>query len=133
MTDNDPAASGALLAGLNARYTHSNPALYGIRAHCRRGKTRVDILEKSVNAPPETIIAAIGAFRAGVIGLSVYVWNARYLRALLPRIKAAAPQCRLVLGGPEVTHSPGDWLSMSEVDHVVQFNMVQNPYRYQVE
>lgn len=119
MNDTAHSASGALLAGLNARYTHSNPALYSLRAHCRGGGTRVDILEMSVNASPEDIIAGIVSSRAGIIGLSVYIWNARCLRALIPRIKAAAPGCRLVLGGPEVTHSPGDWLSMNEVDIVV--------------
>mgnify|MGYP005846465451 CR=1 FL=1 len=119
MNDTAPAASGALLTGRNARYTHSNPALYSLRAHCRGGEARVDILEMSVNASPEDIIASIVSSRAGIIGLSVYIWNARCLRALLPRIKAAAPGCLLVLGGPEVTHSPGDWLSMNEVDIVV--------------
>ena len=119
MSENGRATPVALLAGLNARYTHSNPALYSLRAHCRGGGTRVDILEMSVNASPEDIIAGIVSSRAGIIGLSVYIWNARCLRALIPRIKAAAPGCRLVLGGPEVTHSPGDWLSMNEVDIVV--------------
>ncbi len=108
-----------LLLGINARYSHSNPALYSLRACCRGLDRRIEILESSINANPEKIIADIAASHAGIVGVSVYIWNSRMVRILLPRIKESLPDCRVVLGGPEVTHAPDEWLSMNAVDCVV--------------
>lgn len=108
-----------LLLGVNARYSHSNPALYSLRAYCRGLDRRIEILESSINANPSKIIADVAASRCDIVGISIYLWNALLVRGLLPGIKAAVPGCRIVLGGPEVTHTPGEWLSMDEVDCVV--------------
>lgn len=119
MEENAGAAPDALLLGLNARFTHSNPALYGIRAYCRADARDIEIFEFGMNTPPEEIVSGVEVSRAGIVGISVYIWNADLARTLLPRIKLALPECRIVLGGPEVTHSARDWLSMDEVDFVV--------------
>ncbi|HSV97445.1 MAG TPA: DUF4080 domain-containing protein [Spirochaetota bacterium] len=108
-----------ILLGINARYSHSNPALYSLRAYCRGLDRRIEILETSINAASNRILADVIASRPGLVGISVYIWNARVVRGLLPGIKTALPDCRVVLGGPEVTHAPAEWLSMSGVDCVV--------------
>ncbi len=119
MTNHGHHTGGIILLGLNARYSHSNPALYSLCAYCRGLDRRIEIREASINAAPEKIIAEVAASRAHLVGISVYIWNARMVRTLIPGIKVRLPDCRIVLGGPEVTHAPDNWLSMDEVDCVV--------------
>jgi len=62
----------------------------------------VTIVEEARDADPDAFAARILSARPAIVGFSCYVWNVRALMAAARRIKAAAPDTIIVLGGPEV-------------------------------
>jgi radical SAM superfamily enzyme YgiQ (UPF0313 family) len=55
-----------------------------------------------------------------VLLLSVYIWNAELISAILPDLRAMLPRCRLIIGGPEAGYNAGVWLARHpELDLVV--------------
>ena len=62
----------------------------------------VPIAEFDKAASAEDIATAVIAARPDVVGLSCYVWNIGVLQDAARRIRAALPEVRMVMGGPEV-------------------------------
>ena len=54
-----------------------------------------------------------------IVGFGVYVWNVRQTTAVLRLLKAARPQLKIVLGGPEVSHELAGQEIVELADHVV--------------
>ncbi len=117
-----------LLLGINGRYSHSNLALRYLRNEVEAEGHNARLLEFEITSKREDILQAIvgvserngvsaePALLAGepappdVVLISVYVWNALLVRALLPDIRSLLPEARLILGGPEVSYSVDEWL-----------------------
>ena len=98
-----------VLLGLNARYSHSNPALYSLRTVVA-DICDCTILEFSINAELNGIIQNILHNNAEVLALSVYIWNASLVREMIKQIALDAPDLTIVLGGPEVSYTGESWL-----------------------
>jgi anaerobic magnesium-protoporphyrin IX monomethyl ester cyclase len=62
----------------------------------------VPILEFDRDCDHERIARDLLAAEPDVLGLSCYVWNVRALLAAARQVKAARPNVRIVIGGPEV-------------------------------
>ena len=63
-----------LLAAINAKYIHSNPAVYSLRAYAGEGlRQYVELAEYTINQPMEEILADIYRRRPEVIGFSCYI------------------------------------------------------------
>ncbi|HVZ22674.1 MAG TPA: radical SAM protein [Vicinamibacterales bacterium] len=62
----------------------------------------VPIVEFSARATVDAMVERLLALDADVLALSCYVWNVTALFAVGRRVKAARPNVRVVLGGPEV-------------------------------
>ena len=99
-----------ILAGINARYTHSCLALYCLKSALRGIEVEAAVREFSINQPVDEIAARLAAEGADVTALSVYIWNSEPVRKLLPLLHERCPGTLLVLGGPEVSYNPGSWL-----------------------
>ena len=94
-----------LLAALNAKYIHSNPAVHSLRAYAGEGlKGHIEIAEYTINQSCEEILADIYQKRPDVIGFSCYIWNISMVEALLAEIPKVLPGVPIWLGGPEVTY-----------------------------
>jgi radical SAM superfamily enzyme YgiQ (UPF0313 family) len=94
-----------LLAAINAKYIHSNPAIYSLRAYAGEENAEyTELAEYTINQPLEEILADIYRRRPDVIGFSCYIWNWNYVRRLLPEIPKVMPGTDIWLGGPEVTY-----------------------------
>jgi radical SAM superfamily enzyme YgiQ (UPF0313 family) len=101
----------ALLIAVNARYSHSNLAIRYLRNEIERiGRQGVEIREYAINQNELDIIEEIDAIHPDVLLISTYIWNARYLSALLPDLHALLPHCKIILGGPEAGYAPETWL-----------------------
>lgn len=114
-----------LLAAVNARFTHASPVLRYLRnaieaasgdgtAHeillreYHIGQNHLEITRDMVLAAPEVLL------------LSVYIWNAEFISAILPDLRAMLPTCRIIIGGPEAGYNAGSWLAdHPELDLVV--------------
>ena len=109
-----------VLAALNASYIHSNPALYALRrsayAYLEKAEDAgaaeepfIELAEYTVNDRYEDILFDLIGREAGMIGLSVYIWNSQFCLQLLADLRRLHPQEEgmiLFAGGPEAeTHS----------------------------
>ncbi|HMB19870.1 MAG TPA: radical SAM protein [Spirochaetota bacterium] len=109
-----------LLLAVNARYTHSNPALYYLRNYCVGTGANFVIREYSIKASPENIIDEIQNTRPHVVALSVYIWNSKYMEKLLPMLTSLSPKPVIVCGGPEVSYNPESWIDRHPgIDYIV--------------
>lgn len=94
-----------LLVALNAKYIHSNPALYSLRAYTGEAlQEYVEIAEYTINHAFTDVLADIYQRKPDAIGLSCYIWNIEQMLELVTELGKLMPQVPIWLGGPEVTY-----------------------------
>lgn len=106
---NRPKNHNVLLIGINAKYIHSNPAVYSLKAYADRyyphrpdGCT-LGIAEYTINQPVHAILADLYQKRPQVAAFSCYIWNWNMVQELLAELPKLLPDTALWLGGPEVS------------------------------
>lgn len=126
-----------LLVAINAKYIHSNPALYSMKAYaeeqlrqirsadmqgsadirwCNAPRERFDedvqieIFEATINQQTGDVLKEIYCRRPDVIGISCYIWNISMVQELLASLHKIMPQVPVWLGGPEVSYCPEEVL-----------------------
>ena len=93
-----------LLAALNAKYIHSNPAIYSLKAYAgEKYAPYIELGEYTINQSISEILADIYKRKPDVIGFSCYIWNFTMVQELLVEVHKLLPDTRLWLGGPEVS------------------------------
>ena len=96
-----------LLTAINAKYIHSNPALYSLRAYAGRIEDRqIVIAEYTINHRREDILSDLYRQNPDMLAVSCYIWNWELVRSLLPEIPKILPRTQIWLGGPEVSYDP---------------------------
>jgi len=94
-----------LLVAVNAKYIHSNPAIYSLRAYSGEELQQyVELAEYTINQSMQDILADIYRRKPDAIGFSCYIWNWEMVEALLTEIRKLLPDTALWLGGPEVSY-----------------------------
>ena len=94
-----------LLAAVNAKYIHSNPAIYSLRAYAGEElRQYVELAEYTINQSMQEILADIYHRKPSVIGFSCYIWNWRLIQELLVELPKILPDIVIWLGGPEVSY-----------------------------
>ena len=99
-----------LLAAINAKYIHSNPAVYTLAAFAGMEPQAVEIREFTINQYKEEILESIYKARADVVMFSCYIWNIALVSSVSAMLKAAAPHVHIWLGGPEVSYDAPEFL-----------------------
>ncbi|MBO5144908.1 MAG: DUF4080 domain-containing protein [Lachnospiraceae bacterium] len=98
-----------LLVGINAKYIHSNPAVYSLKAYAdkyypdRPDGCTLEIAEYTINQQTGTILADLYHKRPDVAAFSCYIWNWNVVQELLAELPKVLPDTKLWLGGPEVS------------------------------
>ena len=105
-----------VLVAVNAKYIHSNLAVYSLKAYAdarlrRRkspasGTVEIEIGEYTINQQPDSIMEDIYKRRPDLLCFSCYIWNIRMIRELLPELGKVLPDTEIWLGGPEVSYDP---------------------------
>ena len=110
-----------LLVALNAKYIHSNPALYSLRSYAgEQLQEHVEIAEYTINQSLTEILADIYKRKPEVIGLSCYIWNIEMMFDLVKELSKLLPDVPIWLGGPEVTYDAPKLLTKyPEIDGVM--------------
>ena len=93
-----------LLAAINAKYIHSNPAVYSLKAYVAEYGEDVEIVEYTINHREEAILADLYEKNPDVIAFSCYIWNWHFVQPLLRELPKVLPDADLWLGGPEVSY-----------------------------
>jgi len=108
-----------LLTTLNARYTHSAFGLRYLYANLGEFQENARILEFSSNDAMQSVAEELLALKPDLIGIGVYIWNAREVQELLHILKKVSPHTTVVLGGPEVSYAPLR-VDFSAADYIIQ-------------
>lgn len=94
-----------LLVAINAKYIHSNPAIYSLRAYAGPGlQEHIQLAEYTINNQMQDILGDIYRQKPDVIGFSCYIWNWNLVRELLTELPKILPDTQIWLGGPEVSY-----------------------------
>ena len=92
-----------LLAACNAKYIHSNPAVYDLRAYASRFKESILLGEYTINQTKDEVLKDIYRSGADVVCFSCYIWNISYIKDLIHDLKKILPGTAFWVGGPEVS------------------------------
>ena len=92
-----------LLAACNAKYIHSNPAVYDLRAFASEYKEHILLGEYTINQTKDEILKEIYRSGAEVVCFSCYIWNISFVRELIFDLKKILPGTAFWVGGPEVS------------------------------
>ena len=95
-----------LLVAVNAKYIHSNLALYSLKAFAQAKGVESELAEYTINHQMETVLRDIYLRKPDVIGFSCYIWNMSFITELAEEVHKVLPQVPIWLGGPEVTWNP---------------------------
>lgn len=97
-----------LLTAVNAKYIHTNPALYSLRAYAvKYGQglgEYVRLEEYTINQRPNEILSGIYKQNPDVIAFSCYIWNITEVLSLVRELHKILPHVPIWLGGPEVSY-----------------------------
>lgn len=94
-----------LLTAINAKYIHSNLAVYSLRAYAKKYVQHTEIAEYTINQTMDDILSDIYKKRPDVLCLSCYLWNILYVEQLITEIHKVLPDLQIWLGGPEVSYN----------------------------
>lgn len=100
-----------LLTAVNAKYIHSNPAVYSLFAYAGEElQQSIEIAEYTINQQTEEILSDMYERQPDVIAVSCYLWNISMAEVLVKELKKILPQTEIWLGGPEVSYDAADVL-----------------------
>lgn len=99
-----------LLAACNAKYIHSNLAVYNLKSCSGEYSSRVVVKEYTINQLRDDILKDIYLEKPDVICFSCYIWNISFVRELVPDLKKILPQVEFWAGGPEVSYDAVEFL-----------------------
>lgn len=99
-----------LLAALNAKYIHSNLALFSIRAYAKKQGVSLELAEYTINHRPDAVLRDIYERKPAVAAFSCYIWNIGMICEIAAELHKVMPQMPVWLGGPEVTYEAEEQL-----------------------
>ncbi len=99
-----------LLVAVNAKYIHSNLAVYCLKSYAMSKGYEVEVAEYTINQPIGDILRDLYKKKADVVAFSCYIWNIEYIKVLLKDYKKICPESELWLGGPEVSYRAKEFL-----------------------
>lgn len=114
-----PHSHDIVLSTLNSRYLHSAFGLRYLYASLGEFQSRATIREFTIHQRPADIAEQLLAEQPRIIGFSVYIWNIAETTEVVAFIKTLAPDVVIVLGGPEVSHTPDLPEVCSQADYVI--------------
>ena len=97
-----------LLVAINAKYIHSNPAVYSLKSCVGEYESHVDIVEFTINQQPSLILREIYKKHPDVIGFSCYIWNYNLIDSIIPDLHNILPDVDIWAGGPEVSYDASE-------------------------
>lgn len=96
-----------LLTAVNAKYIHSNLAVYELCAYAKKyfkGDLGIEIKEYTINHQVDDILEGIYKAKPDVLCFSCYIWNINYVEEVAEEFHKLCPQVPIWVGGPEVSY-----------------------------
>lgn len=92
-----------MLMAVNAKYIHSNLAVYSLQSYAAGHGIRADIAEYTINQQKDEILRGVYRQKPDVLCVSCYIWNISYVKELMGDVKKILPDTDIWVGGPEVS------------------------------
>lgn len=93
-----------VLVAINAKYIHSNLAVYSLAAFGQNQGIDVKIKEYTINNNKDEILSSLYEEEADIVAFSCYIWNIEYVRAVASELKKVDKEITIWVGGPEVSY-----------------------------
>jgi len=90
-----------LFLAINAKYIHTNIAIRYFYHLCK-DVYPCKFLEFNINQDPDDVLFKVVEEGPKYVAISVYIWNALYVKRLIEGIKKTLKDVTIILGGPEV-------------------------------
>lgn len=109
-----------VLVAINAKYIHSNLAVYSLRSYARTFGYEPELLEFTINQQKDQILKGIYEAKPDLLCFSCYIWNLSYVEEIIEDIKKILPKVTIWAGGPEVSYDAPQFLKRHpEVDGIM--------------
>lgn len=99
-----------LLTAVNAKYIHSNPAIYCLQSYAHDFREYIELAEYTINQSLEEVLRSIYEKRPNILAFSCYIWNISMVERLIREYKKLDPKVEIWVGGPEVSYDAMDCL-----------------------
>ena len=101
----------AVLAAVNAKYIHSNLAVYCLKAYAKQQGEEVTLREYTINQNLEEILKGLYQEQPDFLALSCYIWNISMVKEIAAELHKILPELQIWVGGPEVSYDAGRFLT----------------------
>ena len=108
-----------VLSTLNARYAHASLGLRYLLANMAELQPQTRLVEFVIGTRTADIVEKLLAHAPAIIGFGVYIWNVEETTKVVAMIKRVAPHVKIILGGPEVSHEPGEQPIVALTDYLI--------------
>lgn len=109
-----------LLAAINAKYIHSNLAVFSLKKYAQKYKECISIGEYTINQYVDEILMDIYKQKPDILALSCYIWNIDMVKKLTKELKKICPKLPIWVGGPEVSYEVETFLNCNpQIDGVM--------------
>lgn len=93
-----------LLVACNAKYIHSNLAVYDLQAYASDYADHIVLKEYTINQQKDDIMRDIYLEHPDVVCVSCYIWNLSFVKELMADLIKILPGADFWAGGPEVSY-----------------------------
>ena len=100
-----------LLAACNAKYIHSNLAVYDLQAYASEYTDHIILKEYTINQQKDDIMRDIYLEHPDVVCVSCYIWNISFVKELMADLAKILPDADFWAGGPEVSYDAEKFLA----------------------
>ena len=100
-----------LLAACNAKYIHSNLAVYDLQAYAAEYADHIVLKEYTINQQKDDIMRDIYLEHPDVVCVSCYIWNLSFVKELMADLTKILPDADFWAGGPEVSYDAEKFLT----------------------
>ena len=100
-----------LLAACNAKYIHSNLAVYDLQTYASEYTDHIILKEYTINQQKDDIMRDIYLEHPDVVCVSCYIWNISFVKELMADLAKILPDVDFWAGGPEVSYDAEKFLS----------------------
>ena len=99
-----------ILTAVNAKYIHSNLAVYTLQASAEKAGVFPEIRAFTINQSKDSMLRSLFLARADVVCVSCYIWNISIVEDLITEYHKISPKTKIWLGGPEVSYHAEEML-----------------------
>ncbi len=93
-----------LLTACNAKYIHSNLAVFNLKSYARKYDSHIGLREYTINQLKDDILKDVYRSHPDVVCFSCYIWNITFVCELAQDLKKILPEAVFWAGGPEVSY-----------------------------